>query len=244
MTITKQNEITKLYDNKFFEDNLQDGSPVANYLAPIIAEKLNLKTVVDLGCATGHWLKAFQDAGMKIHGIEGSLAAKDKLLVNEKYVTFTDLRQCLSADTDAPGKSNLCFSPVDLVTSIEVAEHIEPQFADVFVSNLTNTFKPKHIIMTAAAIGQGGRGHYNERHSSYWIAKLFAKGYTFDPQLKDFLTIKVIEGRQWSDCPEHLKAPDRPWAREEAHPTIKGYDGVWIPFWLPSNLLCFKRTVK
>ena len=220
-----------IYDGKFFEGNLEDSYPVAQYLAPIIVEKLGVKHVVDLGCATGHWLKSYRDAGAKIFGVEGSSEVKSALLVPEKYVHFADLRSVLSLEIKAE---------IDLVFSFEVAEHIEVEGVDNFVTNLTEVFKPKHIIMTAAPPGQGGKGHFNEQPKSYWFEKLDKKGYVFDAQLKDFLTIKVIEGRQWSDAPAHLKAPDKPWAKEHAHPTVKGYDGVWIPNWLPENLMCFK----
>ncbi len=224
-----------IYDTSFFEGNLLDSYPVAQYLAPIIAKKLGCKTMVDLGCATGHWLKSFQGAGVKIFGVEGSVEVKSKLLVAEKYVHFADLRNILNMELS---------KPVDLVFSIEVAEHIEPHAADAYVTNLTEVFKPEHIIMTAAPPGQGGKGHFNEQPRHYWLEKLEAHGYVFDAQLKDFLTIKVIEGRRWSECPEHLKAPDFPWAREHAHPTVKGYDGVWIPNWLPENIMCFKKAQK
>lgn len=221
----------ELYDAAFFEGNLEDSFPVAQYLAPIILEKTGAKRVVDLGCATGHWLKCYRDAGAKIFGVEGSNHAKRSLLVPEKYVHFADLRQRLVMEIS---------QEVDIVFSFEVAEHIDPRGTDNYVSNLTEVFRPKHIIMTAAPPGQGGKGHFNEQPKSYWIDKLGAKGYDFDPQLKDFLTIKIIEGRQWNEAPEHLKAPDKPWAQENAHPTVKGYTGVWIPNWLPDNLMCFK----
>lgn len=226
-------DLTYIYNEDFFEGNLEDSYPTAKYLAPIIKEKLDLNTVVDIGCATGHWLKAFKEAGVLIYGIEGSSSAKKELLVDPKYVYFADLRQPLPIEVED--------NYIDLLMSIEVAEHIESQYADIYVYNLTEVFRPKNIIMTAAPIGQGGKGHFNEQHQDYWIRKLQAHGYTYDAQLTDFLTIKVIEGRQWTDCPPELKAPNKPWAREHAHPTVKGYDGVWIPNWLPRNLMCYRR---
>jgi len=219
----------QIYTDKFFSDNTTDSTPVAEYLAPIIVDRLNVKTVVDLGCATGHWLRSFLNAGCEVVGIEGSANALTNLVVPEKHVFHGDLRQELQVEL---------LQPVDLVFSLEVAEHIEPNYADTFVKNLTQVFKPKHIIMTAAPVGQGGEGHFNEQPNSYWYQKIEANGYVYDPPLKDFLVKKVIEGREWNEAPEHLKANAK--QLEKADRTIRGYDGVWIPSWLPANLMCFK----
>lgn len=223
-------DLESTYTSNFFEDNLIDSFPVAKYMAPLIAKKLQAKTVVDLGCASGHWLSAFQKEGLTIFGVEGSKNSKSSLVIPEKYVLYEDLRNVLQVEIK---------KQVDLLLSIEVAEHLEPMYADNYVHNLTQVFKPKYIIMTAAPVGQGGHGHYNEQPKSYWIQKIEKVGYNFNPQLKDYLTIKIIEGRNWSDAPEELKVPIASWANNSL---VRGYSGVWIPHWLPDNLLCFERV--
>ena len=49
----KQLNIDELYTDLFFRDNIADSLPMAKYLAPKIAETLDIKSVLDVGCATG-----------------------------------------------------------------------------------------------------------------------------------------------------------------------------------------------
>src|SRR5262249_2270842 len=59
----------------------------------------------------------------------------------------------------------------DLAMSLEVAEHLLPASAEIFVASLTGL---SDVIMFGAAYtAQGGRNHYNEQPPTYW-AKLFA----------------------------------------------------------------------
>jgi hypothetical protein len=53
--------------------------------------------------------------------------------------------------------------------SIEVAEHIEHKFVNIYIDNMI-CFSPKLIMMTAAIPGQGGQFHVNEQESDYWDA--------------------------------------------------------------------------
>ena len=65
------------------------------------------------------------------------------------------------------------FAPekVDLVMTLEVAEHLEPSTAPQFVKSLTDASDA--VLFSAAYTKQGGRNHINEQPHSYW-AQLFA----------------------------------------------------------------------
>ena len=71
---------------------------------------------------------------------------------------------------------------------LEVAEHIPPECADIFVESLTWGLAP--VIMFSAAVpGQGGTLHLNEQWPAYWASKFAQHGYVLidclRPQLWD-----------------------------------------------------------
>lgn len=217
-TLTGKYELNNAYDEGFFAYNLADSRPQAEWLAPRLAQALNIKSCVDIGCATGHWVSAFLKAGVDAIGVEGSVSAKSQLLCPADRVTFADLREPLTL----PAKK------VDLVMSIEVAEHIEPKFVDQYLANITR-FNPGLIFITAATPGQGGHYHVNEQPFSYWIDQFRKLGYAPDATTRQIVSDLVDEGRSQKNVPAIMKNP------EEDH------EGVWIPHWMPKNLLVFRK---
>jgi hypothetical protein len=64
---------------------------------------------------------------------------------------------------------------------LEVAEHIDPQYADDIIKNVVGTIKPGGaLVWTAARPGQGGVGHVNCRLKSYWEEKFIEAGLVPD----------------------------------------------------------------
>jgi hypothetical protein len=176
------------YTKDFFEYNIADGRPMAEYLAPKIAEALGIRRVLDLGCGAGHWVGAFLRCGVDAFGVEGSRYAYPMLLCPKDRVIFADLRKPLRLKpTITEG--------VDSVLSLEVAEHIEQRYAPVFVANLVK-YRPTYIIMTAATPGQGGNYHVNEQAPEYWTQLLARSRYRSDTTTKAVLVGLVDDARQ------------------------------------------------
>lgn len=217
--ISGKYNLDNAYDSDFFLFNLADSRPQAEWLAPKLAATLGIKTMVDIGCATGHWVDAFLKCGVDAKGIEGSRSASTYLVCPKDRVVFADLRESLTS----PAKD------VDLVVSIEVAEHIELRYVDTFLQNIVR-YNPKHIFMTAAPPGQGGHFHVNEQPFDYWIKQFQKFGYTPDQETKDIVIGLVDQGRALKIVPKIMR-----------HPDIQ-HDGVWIPDWMPKNLLVFGKT--
>ena len=65
------------------------------------------------------------------------------------------------------------------VMSLEVGEHIPPQYEDTFIQNLHNN-NLKGIILSWALIGQCGDGHINEQNNQYIKQKVCGLGYEND----------------------------------------------------------------
>jgi len=246
-------DIDSTYTDLFFRDNIADSLPMAKYLVPKIAKMLGTKSVLDVGCATGHWLKCFSDIGADVYGLEGSMNTLNHLLIPRESVSIFDLRDKYATKHD-----------VDLVLSIEVAEHIEPFFAGNYVDVLT-MHDSKYIVMTAAPPGQGGTGHVNLQPKEYWVEKMGYKGYKRDSELEDQIYQWCKEGRETQDAPHELKrlavegdgsrcAPGTvrfPVANWVSHDDAINadtskivqarFDNVWIPWWFPRNLMCFVK---
>ena len=127
------------------------------------------KSVVDVGCGIGTFLHCFKEKGInEVLGIDGDWV--DPNLIS-KYLKESEF---LVKDLEKPFMLNKKF---DLVISLEVAEHLRPEYADQFIETLINL---GDIILFSAAIpGQGGTNHLNEQWPSYWQKKFNKHGFIF-----------------------------------------------------------------
>jgi SAM-dependent methyltransferase len=137
----------------------------AEEVVPYLMDLINPKSVVDVGCGTGTWLKVFSDNGITdFLGIDGDYVDRKALKIKrESFVEF-DLEKVYS--------SNMKF---DLAISLEVAEHLKESSADNIISTLTDLSEV--VVFSAAIPNQGGQNHLNEQEPSYWIAKFEEKGF-------------------------------------------------------------------
>lgn len=128
-------------------------------------------SIIDVGCAIGEFVDGLYERGYKARGIEGSTCAKPFLLPRVKHkVAFHDLRYPVSFN----GNKTLN-KQYDLALCLEVAEHIEPEYADQLVANLC--YLSRRIIISAAPPGQHGHHHVNCQPAEYWVEKFNRQGY-------------------------------------------------------------------
>lgn len=163
MTSTEQMiPLTNIYKGGFFKNRhkLMWRAPI---VCKAVADAIKFNSVIDVGCAIGDLVKGFQELGYFSRGLEGSKAAKDFLVVSEKFVDFHDLRKLFSVHKARR---------FGLATCFEVAEHIEPEYAEILVANLA--FLSGQVLVSIAPPGQGGHYHVNCRDIDYWD-KLFEK---------------------------------------------------------------------
>ena len=117
---------------------------------------------LDVGCCTGVMVKLARKMDIEAYGID---------LMNNgvSHVFNYDLRQPISL--------HRCFS---LVTSIEVVEHIEPEYADVVCDTLARHVTPHgQLILSSALPEQPGYHHVNCQPLEYWRERLEARGLQF-----------------------------------------------------------------
>jgi len=168
--------LEKTYSGRFFR-NRHKLSWRAPHICGVINDIFHPKSVIDVGCAIGDLVKGFWDLNMVAHGIEGSEEVEPYLISEVKNkIMLRDLRK--------PIELKVCKSlKYDLVTCFEVAEHIEEEYADQFINNITNL--SNKILMSFAEPGQKGHSHVNCQPFNYWDNKFFKKGYYYKQEIVD-----------------------------------------------------------
>jgi SAM-dependent methyltransferase len=137
----------------------------AREVVPVLLTFIQPRSVVDIGCGTGAWLSVFYEQGVEdVCGVDGDWVDRDMLqIARERF---------LSSDLSKPLQIARTF---DLAISLEVAEHIPPESAEIFVHSLTEL---SPVILFSAAIPfQGGTNHVNEQWPEYWAQLFQRRGY-------------------------------------------------------------------
>lgn len=139
----------------------------AEIVLPVLFKYVQPKSVIDVGCGIGTWLKVFNDLGVSdFVGVDGDYVDRSMMQIEEGKFIAHDLTKPLKLDRT-----------FDLAISLEVAEHLPESAADVFVETLTE--HSKIILFSAAIPGQGGQNHLNEQWPSYWQDKFRVYGYEY-----------------------------------------------------------------
>jgi SAM-dependent methyltransferase len=153
------------YGTSFYEAIAADSQQSAEVVVPLVNDLVKPLSVLDVGCGTGEWLKVWSNLGITdFLGVDGSYVDRALLSIPPDHFRGADLANGLDL-----GRR------FDLVTSLEVAEHLPPESADRFVATLT---AHSDVVLFSAAIpGQGGNEHVNERWPRYWIERFSSRGY-------------------------------------------------------------------
>lgn len=143
--------------NLFFGDPASFSPKVYDY----IIKRFDIKSILDVGSGLGFIPKYLSSTyNIPVLGMEGL----EFNVQNAHYpLAYHDL---------TTGPFNC--SNVDLVTCVEVVEHIDPKYIDNLLDTLT---KGRIILMTHATPGDMGEFHLNEQPSEYWIKLLQERGY-------------------------------------------------------------------
>lgn len=148
--------LEKIYGPRFFARRHR-----LNWRAPIVCKAIRdvlaPKSIIDVGCATGDLVAEFVIQGVQAFGIEGSTACLQHLECSASRLFLFDIRYPLPKG----------IGRYDLALCLEVAEHIEPEYAHQLIQNLG--LLSGRILISAAPPGQGGHYHVNCRPPEYWV---------------------------------------------------------------------------
>lgn len=145
-----------------------------------IINKLEIKSVIDIGCGEGHSTKYFQEKGCNVLGVEGSRLAIKNSPVKDLLIRHDFTKGPFYPDNE-----------YDLVWSCEFVEHVDEKY----LHNFLETFKAsKYVFMTYALPGQGGYHHVNCQPEEYWIKKLSEISFEFDKELTQKARRKSLHG--------------------------------------------------
>jgi SAM-dependent methyltransferase len=163
------------YSPGFYDDQSTGSRRSARETIPLLQRFVHVSSVLDVGCGVGTWLSAFREQGVSdVMGLDGTYVDRARLQIPAEQFVPCDL----TAPPELPRK-------FDLVTSLEVAEHLPAAAADGFVRYLTS-FSPA-VLFSAAVPGQGGKHHVNEQWPDYWAARFEQHGFTVVDCLRPLL---------------------------------------------------------
>jgi len=122
------------------------------------------RSVMDLGCGPGFYVRQLRAAGIDARGIDGDPG------LSEPYCRIADL-----TEPGAIGPGDVA----DWALCLEVGEHVSAEFEAVFLANL-HAANRRGVVLSWAPPGQGGTGHVNERSREYVAERMHAAGYWED----------------------------------------------------------------
>jgi SAM-dependent methyltransferase len=170
------------YNESFYERQSNETYSSSEVIVPLLLDLVGPRSVIDVGCGTGSWLRTFRERGIEdVRGFDGPWLDTAKLLIPQELFTRADLDKPLNVDRR-----------FDLAMSLEVAEHLKPESADGFVESLTSMSDV--VVFSAAIPFQGGFHHLNEQWPEYW-AQLFEK--------RDYQPIDCLRLRLWNQPNVH-----------------------------------------
>jgi SAM-dependent methyltransferase len=132
---------------------------------PIINNTYKPRSILDVGCGLGTWLKVASNYGIEdFFGIDGIEVSDEDFFISKENFK----QQNLTEYWDLGRK-------FDLILCLEVAEHLPSDSSANLIYSLTNNSDT--IVFSAACPHQPGQGHINCQWIEYWQNLFNKNGY-------------------------------------------------------------------
>jgi SAM-dependent methyltransferase len=179
--IKKTDKHNSIYNDSYFEGVEKYAQESAEVIAKSIIVEFNPQNVIDIGCGTGLLLNEFNKYKIETLGIDYSERALNLCKQKKISVLKLDLEKMpITVD-----------KKYDIVTCMEVAEHLPERIANKLVNELVKL--GNIIVFTAAPPGQGDiehHNHVNEQPKKYWIVLFNQVGFNFDVAVSQKISLK------------------------------------------------------
>jgi hypothetical protein len=173
-----------IYDSMFQSMAAVGSAHAARRIISAMRTVLPVRSVIDIGCARGTWLREWQAQGVAdILGIDGDYVDRGRLEIDPRCFVVHDLA--------TPFNLRRQF---DVAQSLEVAEHLPPSRAVALVADIV-AHAPV-VLFSAAPPGQGGENHLNERPYDYWQSLFLRHDYVAIDCLRPLL-VKESNAPKW-----------------------------------------------
>jgi SAM-dependent methyltransferase len=176
-------EHAEFYNEGFYLDQKDSSYRSATIVLDFLFRYYCPKSVVDVGCGLGTWLKVCREKGVKtIKGYDVNEMPADQFFIDRNLVEIIDLEKPVAVS-----------QTYDLALSVEVAEHIDPGHTERYLDYLTALSDV--ILFSAANPHQLGMGHVNEQPPTYWSERFGRRQFLCFDLLRP--TLMNVEGISW-----------------------------------------------
>jgi SAM-dependent methyltransferase len=158
--------MTTVYSDAFYDMHLRQSLDSARVVLAYLFSFWKPASIVDVGCGRGTWLQAAHELGCeRLTGLDGHWNSAEKMVLPNILFQPADLNLSLDLSGDQ----------FELAMSLEVAEHLSPQYSENFVETLSSAADA--VLFSAAYTGQPGDDHINTRPHSFWAELFLNRGY-------------------------------------------------------------------
>ena len=153
---------TGFWEPDFAKQHHVHSQSVSNSIVELLKDYKNDYTI-DFGCGMGSYLNDLHLNGYtKLVGVE--------MMPPKNDYPFEIKSFNLSEKFDLEIKGN--------VISLEVGEHLPPQYMEIFLDTITSHCS-NYLILSWALRGQGGYGHFNELNNDEVIPEIIKRGFEY-----------------------------------------------------------------
>jgi SAM-dependent methyltransferase len=170
-------------------------------VADSIVREFHPASVLDAGCAMGFLVEALRKRGVEAYGIDISEYAISK-------VHDSVAEHCRVASLAEPLDRRY-----DLITCIEVVEHIPPEETEAVIANLCAA--TDRLLLSTTPQDYAEATHLNVRPPEDWSARLAREGFLrdHDHDLSYLTPWATLYVRREEPVPETVRRYDRSWWR-------------------------------
>ena len=159
--------------SKFETDQHLCDVPLCNAIVNLLGGQV--KTAIDIGCGNGTYTIQLRAQGIDCLGYDASPLTPE---ITNGLCGVMDFSEYIDL-----GK-------FDLVLSLEVGEHIPPQYEQVFIDNVCRA-TDKYVILSWAVEGQNGMGHVNCKNNDYVIQEMGKREFIYNGLYTQFLKFEI-----------------------------------------------------